>query len=165
MQGIDYVAWWGAVIATLVLLWDVAKWLKSGPIIRKRVQLDTYYPDSRVLSVTNLEKGESRELASYCHIELVNVGTLPTTIMEISATHTKGKNGVKIGCTNERFMVHYGKTLPYVLPPGEVWSCRFEMTDLHKLSERGKPYIEVFVSHKHKPIVIRLKPVSNKEDS
>lgn len=157
MQGIDFVAWWGAVIATLVLLWDVAKWFKTGPVIRKRIQPDTYYPDSRVLSITKTENGETKELAGYCHIELVNVGTLPTTIMGISASHTKGKGGIQMGCTNERFMVHYGKTLPYVLPPGEVW-----MTDIYKLSEKGKPYIEVSMSHKHKPIVIRLKPALKK---
>lgn len=154
MQGIDYVAWWGAVVATLVFLWDVAKWFKSGPKIRQRIQLDTFYPDSKVLSVEKLGDAESKELAAYCHIELVNTGTLPTTIMGIMATHTCGGMNGQMSFDNQRFTPHYGKTLPYVLAPGEVWSCRIEMSDLHKLAERGRPYIEVTVSHKRKPVVI-----------
>ena len=142
MQGIDYVAWWGAVVATLVLLWDVAKWFTSGPIIRQRIQLDAFYPDSKVLNVEKLENGESRELAAYCHIELVNTGTLPTTIMELSATHVRGKRKIgRMSISSQRFIPHYGKTLPYVLRPGEVWSCRLEMSDLHKLAKWGRPYI------------------------
>lgn len=163
MQGIDYVAWWGAVVATLVLLWDVAKWFKSGPRVSQRIQLDTFYPDSKVLSVEKLEHGESRKLAAYCHIELVNTGTLPTTIMGILATHRPGKNKIgQISFDNQRFIPHYGKTLPYVLSSGEVWSCRFEMSDLHKLAEWGRPCIKVTVSHKRKPVVIWPKMAANK---
>lgn len=154
MQGIDYVAWWGAVVATLVFAWDIAKWLKDGPRIRKRVQPNTAYPDSRVLSTEKLEGGESKEIALYCHIELVNTGTLPTTIMGISATHSRDKKSGQVSFGNEYFTLHYGKTLPHVLGSGEVWSCRLEMADLQKLAERGKPFIEIFVSHKRKPEVI-----------
>lgn len=162
MQGIDYVAWWGAVVATLVLLWDVAKWFRSGPKIKQRIQLDTFYPDSKVLSVEKLESGESKELAAYCHIEIVNTGTLPTTIMGISATHMGGRQNGQASLSNQSFTPHYGKTLPHVLPPGEVWNCRLEMSDLHMLARRGEPYIEVFVSHKNSPIVIKPKMAANK---
>lgn len=165
MQGIDYVAWWGAVVATLVLLWDVAKWLKSGARVRQRMQLNIFYPDSRVLGVQKLDHGESSELAAYCHIELVNIGALPTTIMGILATHKPGKNKIgRMSFDNQRLLPHYGKTLPDVLAPGEVWSCRFEMSDLHKLAEWGRPYIEVALSHKSKPVVIVPRVAANKPD-
>lgn len=163
MQGIDYVAWWGAVVATLVLIWDVAKWFKAGPNVKPRARLNTYYPDSRVLKVEKLENGESKELAAYCHVELVNTGTLPTTIMDISASHTRGANELQMTATNQRFTPHHGNVFPHVLPPGEVWSCRLEMSDLHKLAERGKPFIEVRVSHRPRPIVIWPKGLSAKE--
>jgi hypothetical protein len=161
VQGIDYVAWWGAVIATLVLLWDVAKWFKSGPQIKQRIQLDTVYPDSKVLSMEKMGNGESGELASYGHIELVNTGTSPTTIMGISATHTPDNNLGRLSFDNQRFTPHYGKTLPHVLSSGEVWSCRVAMSDLYKLAEYGRPYIEVNLSHRRKPIVIQPKLVAN----
>ena len=161
MRGIEYVAWWGALIATLVLLWDVIKWFQSGPKIRQRIQLDITYPDSRVLSVEKLENGESRELASYGHIELVNTGTLPTTIMGISATHDLNPKRGQMSFDNQSFTPHNGKTLPLVLSPGEVWSCRVEMPVLYKLAEWGRPYIEVTLSHEREPIVIRPKLSAN----
>lgn len=150
----DFVAWWGAVVATLVLLWDVAKWMKAGPRVRSRIQLNTWYPDGRVLNSQKTDSGESGELASYCHIELVNVGGLPTTVMGISASHVDRKKQGQVSCSGPRFTPHYGKTLPHVLSPGEVWSCRLEMSDLFRLLERGKPYIEVHLSHRKKPLVV-----------
>lgn len=157
----NFVAWWGAVVATLVLAWDVAKWLRAGPIVKTRIQLDTWYPDGRVIKVEKDEHGESKELADYCHIELVNIGNFPTTIMGISASHLEKKNQAKMSCSDQRFTLHYGKMLPHVLPPGEVWSCRLEMSDLFRLSKRGKPYIEVHLSHMKKPFKIWPKLTAN----
>jgi len=152
---VNYVAWWGAIIATLVLIWDLIKWLRSGANIKVRYRLNTYYPDGRVIKTEKLENGESKELAGYCHIELINKGTLPTTIMDILASHTKGKDGHLFTSTSQRFTPHFGKKIPSVLNPGEVCSCRLEMEDLYKLKERGNPYIEVYFSHREKPVVIR----------
>ena len=70
----NFVAWWGAVIATLVLARDAAKWLKAVPRVRYRIQLNISYLDGRVLKTEKTEHGESKEYASYCHIKLVNVG-------------------------------------------------------------------------------------------
>lgn len=162
MQSIDYVAWWGALVATMLLLWDIAKWIKTGPIIRERIKVDTSYPDGKVLGVEKTENGEARELATYCHIELVNTGTLPTTIMGICASHIDNQNLGQMEVTNQRFLPHYEKFLPYILTPGEVWSCRLEMSDIHRLAERGKSYIEVTLSHRRKPIVIRPRLAANK---
>jgi hypothetical protein len=36
MSGTDIAAWWGAVIATAVLIWDIYKWRTAGP----RIALD-----------------------------------------------------------------------------------------------------------------------------
>jgi hypothetical protein len=157
----NLVAWWGAVVATLVLLWDVAKWLKAGPVIRVRIQLDTWYPDGKVIKVEKIEHGEMKELAEYCHIELVNVGKLPTTVMGIEGSHQAKSGRMKTSLSSQSFTPHYGKQLPYVLPPGEVWSCRFEMVNLLRLLEQDKPYIEVHLSHNNKPLMIWPKLSAN----
>ncbi len=34
LKGIEIVAWWGAIVATVVLVWDIYKWKTSGPKIR-----------------------------------------------------------------------------------------------------------------------------------
>jgi hypothetical protein len=162
VKGIDYVAWWGAILASLVFLWDIVKWIKAGPVVRYRIVLDTVYPDSKVLKIEKIENGEKGELAPYCHIELVNIGTIPTTVMGMSASHKDKKNEGILGFTNQTFIPHYNKNLPYVLRPGEVWSCRLEMPDLYRLAKRGKPYIEISTSHKRKPIKIWPK-LTNKQ--
>ena len=51
--------------------------------------------------------------------------------------------------------------MPHVLPSGEVWSCRLAMSDLLQLSEYGKPYIEVHLSHRKKPLMIWPKLSAN----
>jgi hypothetical protein len=155
MEMIGYVAWWGAALSTTVFVWDIAKWYKQGPQIRKRIKINVVYHDSKVLKITKLDTGgERRELEEYCHIELINIGRAPTTIMDIVATHTETSEG-QMWSGYQRFVPHQGKSLPHVLPAGEIWSCRLPMTDLHQMAERGEAVIEVLVSHREKPIVIK----------
>ena len=33
MEASEIAAWWGATIATLVLLWDIFKWKRAGPVV------------------------------------------------------------------------------------------------------------------------------------
>lgn len=161
-EEINYVAWWGAIIATLVLFWDLTKWFRSGANIKVRHRINVYYPDGKVLKTEKLKNGESKKLASYCHIELINNGTLPTTIMDILATHVKGEDSMIVTSSSQCFTPHFGKKLPDIINPGEVWSCRLEMDNLYKLQKIGKPLIEIYFSHKDKPIVIKPKITANK---
>ncbi len=34
MSSTDAAAWWGAIVASLILIWDVYKWIKSGTALR-----------------------------------------------------------------------------------------------------------------------------------
>lgn len=160
MEGgaINYVAWWGAIIATLLLIWDVMKWFKSGARIRALAWSNVWYMDGEVTKSEKVEGGVSKVLADYCHIELINTGNLPTTIMGIEAAHTPGKivdqYSGRFGFTRQAFTPHFNKKLPAALAPGEVWSCRFAMSNLVELAKHGSPYIKVHVSHKKKPIVL-----------
>lgn len=157
----NFIAWWGATVATIVLAWDIVKWLKSGPQIRSRIQLNTMYPDGKRRKVENPENIELEELAAYCHIELVNIGNLPTTVMGISASHLNQTKQGLMSYSGSSFTPHYGKTLPHVISPGEVWSCRFDMSGLFELSKLGRPYIAVYLSHKKKPLIIKPKLSTN----
>lgn len=151
----DVVAWWGAVIATLVLLWDVVKWLNSGASLKSRVVLNTHYDDGKVKERQKTGHGENITYETYCHVEVVNTGSLPTTVMGIRATHSKNKSGMEISVTQQVFTEHFGKKLPYVLGPGGVWSCRLPMDRYLSLFQFGTPEIRLGVSTKSKPVVIR----------
>lgn len=93
---------------------------------------------------------------------MVNSGSLPTTVMGILATHSKNKSGMQISVAQQVFTEHFGKNLPHVLGPGEVWSCRLPMERYSKLFEHGTPEVRLSVSTKSKPLVIRARKSANK---
>lgn len=161
MGNTELVAWWGAITATLVLVWDIAKWAQSGPRLKKRIALNSYYDDGKILRREKNENGESITHEEYCHIELVNIGTMPTTIMGVSATHKKRRKELQMGVTQQVFTEHFGKKLPHVISPGEAWSCRLPMDRYARLLKRGTPEIHINVSHKDKPIIVRAKKTAN----
>lgn len=162
MGSIDIVAWWGAVIASLVLGWDVLKWLNSGARLKGRIVLNTHYGDGQIVKREKTEHGETLTYESYCHIELVNTGSLPSTVMGIRATHSRNKSGMELGVTQQVFTEHFGKKLPHVLGPGEVWSCRLPMDRYLWLFQQGTPEIRLSVSTESKPLVIRAPRAANK---
>lgn len=161
METTDVIAWWGAIVATSVLAWDILKWFKSGPRLRTRIVLNVHYDDGKVIATEKTEAGEITTYEEYCHLELVNVGTMPTTVMSISATHKARNGGFRMGVSQQVFTEHFGKKLPHVLSPGEVWSCRLPMGRYTKLLEYGTPELHASVSHLAKPLVIRASRSAN----
>lgn len=162
MDELDFVKWWGAVLATIAFGWNVYNSLQNSPKLKIRLRPYTSYPDGRVVSTEKTEFGEVTTHAAYCHIEITNVGRLPATITNIHATHSRRKNGVQRFSSSERFLSHSKESIPLFISPGQHWSCRLEMEDIHKLSELGKPEIHVEVSYKDTPIVVRPKYEPNK---
>jgi hypothetical protein len=163
MDNIDYVAWWGAIIATSVLLWDVVKWLRSGARLKYKILFNVHYDDGEILKKETTEYGENTIYEEYCHIELINTGSLPTTIMNICGTHKFKPKKMQLIVNKQVFTEHYGKKLPYILNPGEVWACRLPMHRYTSLFEYGEPEIHLSVSSKSKPLIIRAKKkVNNK---
>ena len=154
----DLIAVYAAVVATIVLVWDILKWVISGARLRVDTRCGVFYGDSRVVETTLTDYGEQKSLADYCHIEVSNVGDQPTTILSIEATHR-----LKFGIQGQMFISgpgiipHFGKSLPHVLGPGEVWSARLDMSNVRQLKERGQPIINLSTSKKVKPITVALK--------
>jgi hypothetical protein len=156
MEEIDLVKWWGAILATIAFGWNVWNSLSNAPKLKIKLRPNTTYPDARVISKKITENGENEELASYCHIEITNVGKLPATVTNIEATHSANKKG-RMFSSSQRFLSHYKDEIPLFIAPGKLWSCRLEMDDLYRLAERGRPEIRFTVSYKDKPIVIKPK--------
>ena len=159
-SGTDYAAVWGALVGSFVLMWDILKWVKDGPRLKLSVRPNTFYNDGEVLSIEKHENGESKTLASYYHIEIVNRGTLPTTLLGIEAsTRPVGifklfnRKKMIVSQASPAFTPHYGKNMPYIINPGEVWSCRIRMSRIKNNGDVGWPKLFVYISHKDKPIV------------
>lgn len=152
MNNIDLVAWWGAIVSTIVFGWDIFKWANKGAKLAVLTRCHVSYPDGRVTSVEQTAHGARTSLAEYCHIEVFNKGDVATTIISIEGSHEHKKSELQIGCSDPMFVAHGGKALPVVLAPGEMWSARFEMTHVEALAQRGRPYISIRSSHRVRPI-------------
>lgn len=163
MEEIDFIKWWGATLGTIAFAWNVYNSLSNAPKFKVKFRPNTGYPDSRVISIDKDENGETKELATYLHIEITNIGKQPATVTNITATHSgKGDFGGKLSSTSSRFISHNGQHVPLFIPPGQLWSCRFEMEDIYALAKHGVPEIHIEVSYKTKPIVLRPKFTANK---
>ena len=156
MEDIDFVKWWGAVLATIAFGWNVYNSLTNAPKLKVKLRPDTTYPDARVISTEVTEHGESNELASYCHIEITNVGKLPATVTNIEATHSVNGNR-RLFSSSQSFLNHSKEKIPLFISPGQLWSCRLEMDEIYRMAERGKPEIHIEVSYRDKPIVVKPK--------
>ncbi|MDE1341188.1 hypothetical protein [Vibrio aestuarianus] len=163
MDASNIVAWWGAVVATLVLGWDVLKWLQSGAKIKTRLVLRTQYSDSEPIRQEETENGTISIYETYTHIEIINVGAVPTTIMGIELTHPAKKNTGRLITTQMAFDVLVGKSFPCVLGVGEVFSCRVPSDRYERFLEMGIPEFHLRVSHKTKPLVFRATKSANKK--
>ena len=69
----DIVAWWGAIIATVVFAWDIYKWKTSGAKIRLLVS-----------SGMSLYGGGVKDENTYITFRVTNVEDRPTTITTIA---------------------------------------------------------------------------------
>jgi hypothetical protein len=138
MSASTYAAWWGAIVATMVLVWDIIKWRSRGPRIKANITQD---PD-----------GYGAEFLVF----VTNTGDLPATI-----------ESVKFRCLVRRALVlrrdvdlNHSFSLsgnngfpPLPLQPGEPWEV--SISPSRKLpqfpSGRLIPVVEVLESHRKGP--------------
>jgi len=147
----------GCTTGFLAFVWNIFTWIRSGPRIIFKVRPNTFYDDGKIKEVFKDEKGnESKILESYCHLEVINRGNIATTLLNIKA------EGVMCGgrafIESCRFEPHYGLKLPYVLTPGNIWSCRLEESLLGLVS--GNKHECIFVLHascRDKPYTKKLR--------
>lgn len=147
-------AWWGAIIGSLVLLWDIYKWLKSGPILRI-----TALPNMNYLGPEG--EGYSKE-NTYIFVEATNVGNRKTTLTNLCGyyhenlfkkiTKQKPKYSFVVATplSNQR--------IPYPLAPGEIWTGSIlQNEDVEKMVNEGFFYVGLAHSSSSKPVYKRVK--------
>lgn len=163
----DLVAWYGATVATVVFAFDVVKWRASRARLRVTVRRNVCYPDGEIIKVEKTPNGEVGSLKQYYHVEIVNTGALSTTLLGVCAT-TKPRSLLEclvrwhrnimgeMSDDGRAFIAHYGKTVPYVLTAGDVWSCRVPQDRIEHMLSWGIPKLEVTVSHLPRPLYLRV---------
>jgi len=66
----DYEAWWGAIIATLALIWNIIVAIRSGPHISVRA-----IPNMKIFPIDSITKDKT-----YISVTAINRGNAPITI-------------------------------------------------------------------------------------
>jgi hypothetical protein len=147
------VAWYGALLSSAVLTWDLAKWWRAEPRLRITAKRDVAYTDAEQMEeVQEADGTKFGILATYCHVEIVNTGGRATTLITVEAfSQGKNKGEMFVGSTN--FKIHRGsEQLPAKLGPGEMWSARLDMRQLEGMEKFGAVSIRARAAYREKPI-------------
>jgi hypothetical protein len=157
MKITDIAAWWGAFIATSLLLWDVYKWKRSGPIISVSASpnMHSYGRVSNAL-----------EEKAFITVEATNTGDRKTTLTHLVVFHytsifqkLRMKHDTAMFVPNPRF----SQPMPYVLEAGERWLGGIEQNDeLEEMSRNGYLFCGVYHSSRKKAVLQRV--IINKAD-
>jgi len=145
------VAWWGAVVATLVLVWDVYKWRKRGADIRVEAS-----PNMHAVPALPGTDGKS-----YVFVAAVNHGSQSTTITHLLGIYFPSLYQKLVRRGGQQFFVAtqiFGPALPHVLQPGERWTGGIDQDQLERdYPSKGRLYCGVVHSTSKKPIYKRVR--------
>jgi hypothetical protein len=145
MTASEIAAWWGAVIATVVLAWDIFKWARSG--VRLKVR-----------AIPNMQVAGDATEKKLVHVEVVNRGDRTTTIThwafyEFASTLIRLRRKRK-----SAGIVPYpeGPPLPFELAPGRRWAATVEQDGLFPLFSGSQVYCVIIHSGSDKEAMCRL---------
>ena len=114
---IDPVAIYAALVATAILIWDVVKWLRSGPRLKVRA--------SSNMIVLN-DPDPSRHGKTFISVVVTNMGHSPTTITNLGLVLFRNRWDQLRRNPDKQFVVTGPEAaqhlpLPHVLNVGEQW--------------------------------------------
>lgn len=137
----EIAAWFGAIVALLVLIWDILKEARNGA----RLGLS---------AVTNMQIFDGQRLGQehYVSVSVVNKGNLPTTVTHLmligydnlfQRIRQKGSfNGAVI------HQAPGAVQLPHVLKPGEIWQGLISQSEARKVfNDHSKTQLYVAIGH------------------
>lgn len=143
----DIAAWYGAAIATAVFLWDIAKWLRSGPKLIVRVN-------------TGMERTSpaGHDPTPLIFVTVQNVGDQATTITHLFGQVFSGRIAKLMRRRpQQRFVLTNPQVpIPKKIEPGEQWSAWHPEKDIKALAI-GNAIVEIGIHHSmaKKPVVDR----------
>lgn len=142
-------AWWGAIIATLLFIWDIYKHCTSGAKL-----FITTHVNMRAINIPN------REGKDWILVTVTNNGTIPATITQVAGLYYKNWFRLVIRKPNKAFIQGGaplpGYEFPYVLSPGQTWQGTMVQDDeTIKMAKNG--YLYCLVSHSSKKLPLKTR--------
>lgn len=159
------VAWYAAALSSLVFVWDLAKWWRAEARLRVAAKAGVCFPDGELICEEERPDGTKvRTLATYCHVEIVNIGGRPTTLISVEAfARAKHPSKGEMFADFSNFRLHQGtEQLPAKLGPGEMWSARIDMRQLAGLEQFGPLQIRARGAGRDRPLEVRVRSRSAK---
>ena len=142
------IALYAAVVATLVLLWDIYKWRASGPRIILAIS-----PNMKI-------HGDPRYPHTYITVEAINKGNLPTTITKLAVQNYRNRFFKILRIPKASFIIAasgLSDPLPHVLESGKVWhGLVHQNEETEQMAKEGLLFCELYLSHRKKPKVARV---------
>jgi hypothetical protein len=158
MSTTDFLAWWGAVVATLVALWDVFKWWQSGSKLHVRA-----LPNMRAY-----QEGRGTLPGEFILVKVVNRGNSKTTLTTIALVHYASKWKQLRRRTDFQALIPtpgHGHALPMVLDVGEEWAGTITRNpDIDRLARNGYLYCCAYETTKDRPARSRIILADPSED-
>lgn len=141
------IAWWGAILASFVFLWDIYKWLTGGVKVSFTAQ-------------PNMRYSNAIDDAPFISIRVSNEGNIPTTITNIGAQYYSGFFH-KLFRKPEQLMVintlRVTGPIPHLLQPGSIWDgIMVQDSKIETMARDGYFYCYLYCSHTQKPIRKRI---------
>ena len=149
MDSIGIVAWWGAVLSTIVFFWDIFKFLSTGPKLRFSVRTG--------MKSINVPKLDGKRLMQ---TEVVNYVERPTTLTNLGHyyyenTWSRLRNRPTKAAV--LFELNPAQPLPFELKPGAVWMGLTEQESvIEEWATKGILYVTLWHSHRKKPMWRRV---------
>ena len=146
----EIVAWWGAILATVVFLWDIYKWKTAGAKLRVTVQ-----PNMKTI---NIPQYEGKTVIS---ANVVNYGDRPTTIKNLGYLWFKNSWNRIRRRPDKAFIIpnpSEAHKLPYELKQGNLWTgLAIQDKDVETMARDGLLYCVLYHTHNEKPVYRRLR--------
>ncbi len=149
MNASDVAAWWGAGIATIVLVWDIVKWLRTGPKISVSVSPN----------MSHIEDGKLSNNKNVV-VEAINTGDRLVTLTHLVTFQYKTKLHAFFGKRLEQIGIipdpGTAQRLPFELAPGQRWVGLIDQEDMKTKSLPGLTYCGVIYSGRKEPVLVKL---------
>jgi hypothetical protein len=150
MSTTQIVAWWGAILATVVFIWDIYKWAATGPRLVLTVKVDM-----KVLGDAEMED------STYIISEVANVGDRATTLTLMAFEwYRKWWQRLLRKPVKQFFVKNPGRhsSFPHKLDVGDTWNgFARQDEEQSKLMREGYLYCAVYCSSQKRPVSRRAK--------
>lgn len=149
----DIVAWWGAVIGTVILLWDIYKWRTAGARLRMSVSTGMLMIKESYWDTTPDDK-------LHIVVKLSNYGDRSTTITHLIFKAYPTWFARLLDRPEASFIANNpspGQPIPYELMAGGIWTGVTDQSpDFEKFSVDSHLIAEVVHSHSTKSVTARI---------